>query len=75
MGRRTQEDNKSQIFNGKWIIEDFDTPEDAQFYCGSGLGVCRRPTAIIRCFVKDGCLYIDKEAEGMGRDRRDRDAD
>lgn len=65
MGRPKKIGN-AQVFKDKWVIEDFDTPEDAQFYCGADWGFAGGPTAIIRCFVKDGCLYIDKEAGGHG---------
>jgi len=56
----------SQIFHGKWTIEDFETPADAQFYCGADWGFATDPTAIVRCFIRDGKLYVDKEAGGHG---------
>jgi phage terminase large subunit len=56
----------SQIFHGKWIIEEFETPSDAMFYCGGDWGFANDPTAIIRCFIKDNRIYIDREAGGVG---------
>lgn len=54
------------VFKDKFIQQDFETPEDAVFYCGLDFGFSQDPTAANRCFVKDQCLYIDREAGGQG---------
>lgn len=56
----------SQVMHGKWVIDDFTTPEGADFYCGADWGFANDPTAVIRCFIQDRKLYIDKEAGGVG---------
>lgn len=56
------------IFNGKYEVKEFETPSDAEFYHGIDWGFAQDPTAAIRCFIKDGFLYIDMEAGGVGVD-------
>jgi phage terminase large subunit len=57
---------QSLIFNNKFDIEEFDTPEGIQLYYGADFGFSTSPTAIIRCFIKDECLWVDYEAVGFG---------
>jgi len=54
--------SEDQVFYGKWEISDFEAPEDVTFYHGLDFGYSNDPTAAVRCFVKDDCLYIDKES-------------
>jgi len=54
--------SEDQIFYGKWSVEDFETPENAIFYHGLDFGYSTDPTAATRCFIKDDCLYIDRES-------------
>jgi phage terminase large subunit len=57
----------AQIFKGKWRIDDFKTPEKVdRFYFGVDWGFAQDPTVITRSFVRDGCLFIDYEAGGVG---------
>lgn len=58
--------SEAQIFHDKWRVSEFDTPTDAEFYCGADWGFANDPTAIVRCFIKDNVLYIDREAGGVG---------
>ena len=58
--------SQSQIFYGKWVIEDFLTPEDSFFLFGADWGFSTDPTTLIRCFEKDKKLYIDQEFWGLG---------
>lgn len=60
---RTNSD--AQIFKGKYIIEDFDTPDDVNFYYGADFGFSADPSTLVRCFIKDNRLYIDYEAWGL----------
>jgi phage terminase large subunit len=55
----------AQIFKDKYIVETFDTPDDAVFYFGLDWGFSQDPTAVIRCFIKDKELFIDYEAGGV----------
>ena len=54
------------IFAGRYRVEDFETPPDARFYQGVDWGFSSDPSVLIRCFVKDRTLYIDREAWGVG---------
>jgi len=56
----------AQIFKGKWIVESFETPKEAQFYHGADWGFSNDPTCLIRCWIKGRKLYIDREAYGVG---------
>lgn len=56
----------AQIFKGRYVVEPFETPEDARFYHGTDWGFAKDPTTLVRCFVKDNWLHIDQEAYGIG---------
>lgn len=58
----------AQVFHGKWKVQNFETPDDAVFYFGADWGFSQDPTTLVRCFIKDGSLYIDQEAYGVGVD-------
>ena len=58
----------AQVFAGRWRIEDFETPHDAQFYYGADWGFSVDPTALVRLFIQGDKLYIDREAYGVGVD-------
>ncbi|WP_308718986.1 PBSX family phage terminase large subunit [Komagataeibacter xylinus] len=54
------------IFRNRVSVEEFKTPDDMRFYYGVDWGFAKDPTAAVRCFVSDGCLYVDHEAGGVG---------
>ena len=54
------------IFSGKYEVRDFITPQDARFYHGVDWGFAQDPTTMIRLFIDDDCLYIDRELYGTG---------
>lgn len=54
------------IFRNRVAVESFDTPPDARFFHGADWGFSQDPTVLIRCFVRDDCLYVDQEAFGHG---------
>lgn len=56
----------AQVFRGRYEVKPFDTPRDMRFFHGADWGFAKDPTALIRLFVKDDCLYIDQEAYGVG---------
>jgi phage terminase large subunit len=60
--------SNAQVFSGRWRVESFETPADAQFYHGADWGFSIDPTALVRAFVQDRTLYIDAEAYGVGVD-------
>jgi len=54
----------AQIFRHKYTVMDFTPPSNAVFYYGLDWGFSQDPTAVLRCFIFDNCLYIDHEAGG-----------
>lgn len=61
----------AQIFRGKYRIEAFETPKNADFHYGADWGFAQDPTAIIRSFVIGNTLYIDQCAGQVGCDLED----
>jgi phage terminase large subunit len=61
-----QQFSQASVFNGKYRVEDFDTPADAEFYFGADWGFSVDPTSLIRCFIDGRKLYIDYETYGVG---------
>jgi phage terminase large subunit len=61
-----QQFSQASVFRGKYRVEDFDTPADAEFYFGADWGFSVDPTSLIRCFIIGRRLYIDHEAYGVG---------
>nr|WP_249199975.1 PBSX family phage terminase large subunit [Gluconobacter sp. Dm-62] len=58
--------SEAVIFRSRVVFEAFDTPDDARLYFGADWGFSQDPTALVRCFIQDGALYIDYEAFGRG---------
>jgi phage terminase large subunit len=56
------------ILRGKYRVAAFETPPDVRFYFGADWGFSQDPTALIRCYIIDRTLYIDREAYGIGVD-------
>ena len=55
------------IFRGRFEIDAFDDPiEGTRLYYGADWGFSTDPTALVRCFILDDCLYVDHEAYGQG---------
>ena len=55
------------IFKGRFMIDGFDEPDDnTRFYYGQDFGFSQDPTAVVRCFIRDNRLYVDREAWGIG---------
>ena len=63
---KTVIDTEAQVYNGKFELKEFETPEGVTLYYGVDWGFANDPTAVIRCFIKDQCLYIDYESGGVG---------
>lgn len=61
----------AQIFRGKYVVEAFETPKNAEFRFGADWGFANDPTAIIRSFVVGNTLYIDQCAGKVGCDLED----
>lgn len=54
------------ILRGKFKVEAFDAPSDAQFMFGADFGFSTDPSCLVRMFIREHCLYIDWEAYGHG---------
>lgn len=55
------------IFRGRVSVETFGAPPaDTRLYYGLDFGFAQSPTAAIRCWIQDNCLYIDYEVWGIG---------
>lgn len=54
------------IFKGKIIVEEFETPQDAQLFFGADWGFSNDPTVLGRMWIKDNNLFIDHEFFGHG---------
>ena len=63
---KTVIDTDLQIYHGKFELKEFETPENTIFYYGCDWGFANDPTALVRCFIKEQCLYIDYESGGVG---------
>lgn len=60
-----QKNSEARVFKN-WRVEAFETPADARFYFGADWGFSVDPTVLVRCWIKDRTLYIDKEAYKVG---------
>ena len=56
----------SLVLKGKFRVEEFETPEDADLLFGADFGYSEDPSALVRCFIKDQKLFVDYEAGGVG---------
>lgn len=65
---QTVKHSMAQVFYGKWIIEDFKTPDNPFYYQGADWGFSQDPTVLIQCYIQDRNLYIVNETYGHGID-------
>jgi phage terminase large subunit len=54
------------IFKGKFRVDVFETPEDAELLFGSDFGFSEDPATLIRFFIQDRKLFVEYEAYGIG---------
>lgn len=62
------EHSDAQVFANKFRVEEFDPDPETWYgpYYGLDFGFSQDPTAGIRCWVNDDCLYIDHDAGRTG---------
>ena len=66
-GGRPKKYGQAVIFKSKLRVEEFEPPaEDTQFYFGADFGYGSDPSCLVRMFIRDRKLYIDKEFYGYG---------
>lgn len=58
--------SKSQVFHGRYEIKDFKPDDKWTMVQGLDWGYSQDPTAMIRAYVHDECLWISHEAGGVG---------
>lgn len=58
--------SKSQIFNGRFEAREFEPDASWSIVQGLDWGYSQDPTAMIRAYVHDECLWISHEAGGVG---------
>ena len=63
---KTVIDTEAQVYHGKFELREFETPQNVVFFYGADWGFANDPTAVVRCFIQDQCLYIDYESGGVG---------
>lgn len=61
----------AQIFRGKYVVENFETPKNADFHFGADWGFANDPTTLVRNFIVGNDLYIDMCAGKVGCDLED----
>jgi phage terminase large subunit len=61
----------AQVFKGKYVVKDFSSEGIEAFYHGMDFGFANDPSTVVRCFIRDKDLYIDKEAYGHHIEMKD----
>ena len=61
----------AQIFRGKYVVENFETPKNADFHFGADWVFANDPTTLVRSFIVGNDLYIDMCAGKVGCDLED----
>jgi len=54
----------AQVFKGKYSVEEFSSEGVEAYHHGMDFGFAKDPSTVIRCFIRDRKLYIDKEVYG-----------
>jgi len=66
-GGECRQISEAAIFRGRYEISTFvEPPEGTRLYYGADWGFSQDPTALVRCWIDDKCLYVDHEAYGIG---------
>lgn len=60
-----EKNSEFRVFKN-WVVEDFDTPDDAAFLFGADWGYSIDPAVMVRMFIQGRKLYIDHEAYKIG---------
>jgi phage terminase large subunit len=61
------DNSDAQILGGKYVVEDFEPGHDWDGpYYGMDFGFSQDPTAAVKCWIHDGCLFVEYEAGKVG---------
>jgi phage terminase large subunit len=64
-GGEYEKNSEARIYKN-WVVDHFDTPEDAAFLFGSDWGYAVDPSTLIRCYLVGRRLYVDFESYKVG---------
>ena len=56
---------ETRVFR-RWRIDSLDVPDGVRPYYGADWGFAADPTVLVRCFLLDRAIYIDREAYRVG---------
>ncbi len=67
------EHSDAQVLHGKVSVREFEPDYDKWDgpYHGLDYGFAQDPTAAVKCWIYDGCLWIERESGGVGVDLDD----
>lgn len=57
--------SEARVFRA-WRVERLEVPEGARPYYGADWGFSHDPTVLVRCYLLDRLLYVDREAYRIG---------
>lgn len=57
---------EAQIFGGRYVVEEFETPSGVRLFYGADWGFANDPTTLVRAFVRGDELFVDQEAWAKG---------
>ena len=60
-----EERSESRVFKN-WKTHEFETPTHVEFLYGADWGYSVDPSVLVRCYVVDRTLFIDREAYSIG---------
>lgn len=60
-----ERNSEARVFKN-WRVEAFETPPGSRFYHGADWGYAVDPTVLVRCWIKNRTLYVDREAYKVG---------
>jgi phage terminase large subunit len=64
-----QTHSDAQVFKGKWSVAGFEpAPDWSGPYFGADWGFAHDPTALVKLWVHERVLYVEREAYGVGVD-------
>ncbi len=52
------------IFKNRFIMDEFEADPNDRLFFGVDWGFAKDPTVMVRCFIRNECLYIEYEAYG-----------
>lgn len=58
---------KASVFGSKWRVDEFEPGYGWNGpYYGLDFGFAKDPTAVVKCWIHDGRLYVEQECGGVG---------